>query len=216
MRTWPTPVLLLLLAACDDPPPTAICLYDTASCSYGKQGGACPPALTDYTTRCLDLPGPDCPSPASDSQVDGASGQVHVTYTANPREVDGVTCDDYAADPSLDPEPHVTTCASERDGTCDAPGKCPDGTDQDDCAGQPCPLVPPDELDCATSVRGILWCTNYAGGSRCAADGALYVCDGDMWQQANIIDIDDICHSIGSIGYYGCSGAFSEFLGYCM
>lgn len=209
-------VLLLALAGCDDGGDRfAICLYELGKCEYGALGGVCPPTLTDYKTQCVDLPRASCPSAGYETEVDSQKGQAYVEYVANPRIIEDLTCADYAASPGLDPEPWLTVCETEMDGVCDAPGHCPDGTDVVDCAGAPCEEEVPDDYDCGMYDKDSLWCSNHAGGSRCAEIGVLYVCDGDVWMQANVVEIDSVCHTVGGVGYYGCSGAFDEFIGYC-
>lgn len=210
-------VLLLAFVGCDSGGTDryAICLYELAKCEYGALGGVCPPRLSDYETQCVDLPKANCPSSGNETEVDTQKGQAYVEYVANPRIVEDVTCQDYRETPALDPEPWQTVCLTEMNGVCDAPKNCPDGTDIVDCAGAPCEETLPDDYDCGMYDKNSFWCTNYEGGSRCAEVGSLYYCDGDVWMQASVAEIDSVCHTIGSIGYYGCSGAFDEFIGYC-
>lgn len=210
--------VLVVVVGCDPgvpAPERGICLFESGLCSYGALGGVCPPRPDEYMTVCVDTPAESCPETGSEVTVDAAQGQAYAEYTVNLRRVEGVSCEEYAAKPELDPEPLRTTCDSEQDGVCDAPHDCPDGTDVVDCAGERCEWQLPDDYECDRYSKYMLWCTNYAGGSRCAAEGSLFVCDGDVWMQASVLEIDSVCHSIGSVGYYGCWGAFDEFFGYC-
>jgi hypothetical protein len=198
-----------------DEPAVFVCLYDSASCSFGSLGGECPPAASDWSTQCIDSSDGWCVSEEMTSEFDGELGQTFYVYTSNPRVVEGVTCEDYNAMPEVDPDPLEPTCAWENDGTCDAGGSCPEGTDVADCATPTCEPVAPDASTCDGAADGALWCTNVDGGESCAEGAEIWLCENGAWALASDASIREACEAGGYSAYFGCAGSFDDFVGYC-
>ena len=211
---------ILSLAGCGDDfnaaePDAAICLYELATCSSGSLGYNCPPAASDFTTHCIDIPYGGCVAAGQESEFNRDIGQTFYTYTSNPRIVEGVTCEDYTAMPGVDPDPLTPGCEYENDGTCDAPGVCPAGTDVADCEVPTCDPVSPDPDDCKPGAFGAVWCANLDGGDACSEGANIYVCQGGSWVLANHTDALDACLEGGFSTYYGCVGPSDDYTLYC-